>query len=121
MSDGTRGPLRLGVVGCGAIAVRSHLPAFQALPGVEVIAACSGHRATADAAAARFAIPRVYDHWRELVADPELDAVAVCAPNALHAPVAIAAAASGKHVLVEKPIAVTLDQADAMIAAGRRA
>ncbi|HLZ70265.1 MAG TPA: Gfo/Idh/MocA family oxidoreductase [Dehalococcoidia bacterium] len=111
----------IGLVGCGLIARRAHLPAFAADPHARLVAVASGHVGTAQAAAAQFSVLRVYAHWQELVADPEIDAVSICTPNALHAQIAIAAARAGKHVLVEKPMAVSLAEADAMIEAARAA
>ena len=61
------------------------------------------------------------DDWRAVVERDDVDAVDICTPNALHAPIAVAAAAAGKHVLVEKPIACTVAEADEMLAAARAA
>jgi predicted dehydrogenase len=114
-------PLRIGVVGAGLIARRAHLPAFAVDPLADLAGVCSGHRANAEAAAREFGIRRVYGSWEEMVADPGIEAIDICAINSLHAPVAIAALHAGKHVLVEKPMAVTLAEADAMLHASRRA
>ena len=76
------------------------------------------HRSVA--LAERHGIPRTTTDWRELAADPEVDAVVIGTPNALHAPQAIACLEAGKHVLVEKPMARTLAEAEAMNAAARR-
>jgi UDP-N-acetylglucosamine 3-dehydrogenase len=114
-------PTRIGVIGCGLIARRTHLPAYAASADADLVAVCSGRRASAESAAAEFGVRRVHDDWRALIADPEIDAVDICAPNALHAPIAIAASQAGKHVLVEKPMALSLAEADAMIAAARAA
>ena len=114
-------PTRIGVIGCGLIARRTHLPAYAASDDAELVAVCSGSRASAESAAAEFGVRRVHDDWRALIADPEIDAVDICAPNVLHAPIAIAASWAGKHVLVEKPMALSLAEADAMIAAAREA
>jgi predicted dehydrogenase len=119
MSD--KRPVRVAVIGAGLIAQRAHLPAYAAAPEAELAAIVSGHRATAEAAAAQFGNPRVLDSWEEAVADPDIDAVDICTPNALHAAIAIAAARAGKHVLVEKPMATSLAEADAMVAAARDA
>ena len=112
-------PVRVGVVGCGLIARREHLPSYTSNPDAELVGVTSGRRETAEAAAREFGARRVYDTFDELLADPEVEAVDLCTPNALHAPMAIAAARAGKHVLVEKPMALTLTEADAMIGAAR--
>ncbi len=77
----------------------------------------SRSRASAEAAAADWGGGAVVTDWREALERADVDAVDVCTPNAMHAEVAIAAAEAGKHVLVEKPIATSLTEADAMIAA----
>ena len=114
-------PLRIGVVGAGLIARRAHLPAYAADPLADLSGVCSGHRANAEAAAREFGVRRVYGSWEEMVADPGIEAIDICAINSLHAPVAIAALHAGKHVLVEKPMALTLAEADAMLTAAHRA
>lgn len=119
MSD--KRPVRVAVIGAGLIAQRAHLPSYVAAPEAELSAIVSGRRATAEAAAARFGSPRVLDSWQQAIADPGIDAVDICTPNALHAEIAIAAARAGKHVLVEKPMATSLAEADAMVAAAREA
>jgi UDP-N-acetylglucosamine 3-dehydrogenase len=115
------GRVRIGLVGPGLIARRAHLPAHLANADAVVAAIAAGRRERAEAVAAEFGVPRVYDDWRELIAARDIDAVDICAPNHLHAEIAVAAAAAGKHVLVEKPMAVSLAEADGMIAAADRA
>jgi UDP-N-acetylglucosamine 3-dehydrogenase len=110
--------VRIGLIGCGAVARRFHLPAFRAA-GAEIVAFSSRGSASAEAAAREWGSGKVVADWRELVAIDEIDAVDVCTPNASHAEMTTAAANAGKHVLVEKPIATTLDEADAMISAAR--
>lgn len=68
-----------------------------------------------------FSSVRKYANWRELVADADLDAVDICLPTDLHLPVTLAALNSGKHVLCEKPMALTAEQCDEMVAAARKA
>ena len=111
--------VRIGLIGCGAVARRFHLPAFREA-GADVVAFTSRTAASAEAAANEWGSGKVVGDWRELIALEEIDAVDVCTPNASHAELAIAAAKAGKHVLVEKPIATTLDEADAMISAARK-
>ena len=108
--------LRVGLVGCGAIARRSHLPGLRAA-GAEVVAFASRSLASAEAAAGDWGSGNVFPDWRALIDDPGVEAVDVCSPNRSHAEVAVAAAEAGKHVLVEKPMACTLEEADRMIAA----
>lgn len=115
-------PLRVALVGCGTVARRQHIPGFQALtPGaVDITVFCSRSRAAAEAARDAWGGGAVVTDWRTAVARDDVDAVDVLTPNALHAQVAIAAAEAGRHVLVEKPIATSVADADAMIEAAAR-
>jgi len=114
-------PLRIGVIGAGAIATRGHLPAFKKLPDVEVIALCDTAVERAQAVAVQFAIPGVYADYRDLLAVSSIDAVTIALPNVLHAPVTISALEAGKHVLCEKPLATTLADGQMMVDAAARA
>ncbi|HEX9013569.1 MAG TPA: Gfo/Idh/MocA family oxidoreductase [Anaerolineaceae bacterium] len=82
-----------------------------------LLGVASRDRARAEAYAAQESIPRAYGSYEEMLADPEIDVVYVSLPNGLHAEWAVRAAQAGKHVLCEKPLAVTLEQVDAIIAA----
>jgi predicted dehydrogenase len=113
-------PLGVAIVGAGFWATEMHLPAFAKLAGVRVVAIAARTEASAREAATRFDIERWTTDYRELLEDPGVDVVDIVAPNYLHAPVAIEAAEAGKHVLCIKPLALTLDEADAMIDAAAR-
>jgi predicted dehydrogenase len=112
----------MGVIGCGAIARRAHIPALRAA-GTSFSAFASRTRASAEAAAADVGATDalVTEDWREVIGRDDVDAVTICTPNALHAEIAVAAAQAGKHVLVEKPIATTIADADRMVDAARAA
>ena len=109
--------MRLALIGCGSIATRTHLPAFQKIDGVEVVAFAGRSRPKAEAAAKMWGSGAVVDDWRAALAVEGVDAVDICTPNALHAEIALEAIARGLHVLVEKPMATTVAEADAMVAA----
>lgn len=113
--------LRVGLIGAGGI-TRAHIPAYRQCADQAVVTAIADAREEA-AAAARTALGggTVFSDWRDLLEHGEVDAVDICLPHDLHEPVAVAAADAGKHILVEKPIARTLPEADAMIAAANRA
>ena len=113
--------LRAGVIGAGAIAAFRHLPEYVANPDVELVAVSDPRLERAQAEAVRRGIPAAYADYHEMLACERLDLVSVCTPNHLHARAAIDALEAGAHVLVEKPMATTLDDADAMIAAARAA
>jgi predicted dehydrogenase len=98
-----------------------HLGAYAANPRARLVATVDTRPELAEAAARRWGAARWYAAVEEALADPEIQVVDLCLPHHLHAPIAIQAADAGKHVFVEKPIANTLEEADAMIAACRRA
>jgi predicted dehydrogenase len=114
--------LKVGIIGCGAIAMQKHLPALQKLKDkVEVVAFCSGNEESARNAAEKFSKnARIYTDYRELVADSNIDVVHVCTPNALHAPITVAALDAGKHVMCEKPMATSSKEAKEMLDAAKR-
>ncbi len=89
--------------------------------GMSVVAACDADATRVAAAAHDYPGIRTYTDYRELLADPDVDLVIVILPHNLHAPVAIAAAKAGKHVVVEKPMCNTVAEANAMIAAAEAA
>ena len=106
----------MAVVGCGTVARRVHLPGLRAA-GADVVAFASRSPQSAEAAAAEWGSGEVVNDWHDLLDRPEVDAIDVCTPNASHVEIATAAAAAGKHVLVEKPLARNTEEADRMIAA----
>ena len=107
--------VRLGIVGCGRATTTLHLPALASVPEIRV-AALADTNAEALARAARQGHPeRSASHFRALVDDPSLDAIAICVPTGAHAEIALAALEAGKHVFVEKPLALTLHEADSVI------
>ena len=111
-------PLGVAVFGCGGVS-GGHFSAYAANPRARLIAAVDVRPELAEAAAKRWGADRWYTSTAEALANPDVQIADLCLPHHLHAPVAIEAANAGKHVFVEKPIANTLEEADAMIAACR--
>src|SRR5256884_6415503 len=87
----------------------------------EVVAVASPTRGNAEAFAQRHGIPEFYSDYRELLRDPGVEMISITAPNRLHAQITIDAARAGKHVVCEKPLCLTLEEADGMIDACREA
>jgi predicted dehydrogenase len=108
--------VRWGVLGVAKIATEKVIPAMQRGEWSAVAAIASRDLEKARAAAARLGIPRAYGSYDELLADPEIDAIYNPLPNDLHVPWTIRAAERGKHVLCEKPIALTAAEARTLIA-----
>jgi predicted dehydrogenase len=113
-------PVRFGYVGCGFMAQKVHLPNFAAIDGCEVLALAEVRTGLRDRVADRYGIPRRYSSHMELARDPEIEAVGVSAGFTLQGQMARDLLRAGKHVFMEKPMAVTVAAAEAMIAASRQ-
>lgn len=112
--------MRFGLIGTG-LAGPLFGGAFQAHPaGAELVAVAARRAESAKAGAERWGARWSTDDWRKLIESDEIDAVCIATPTGSHAEIAVAAANAGKHVLTEKPMATTLDDADRMIAAAAR-
>src|SRR5882762_8234845 len=107
--------VRWGLVGAGDIAEKRVAPALLASERSELVAVSRRQQPLAEGFAQRFGARRWHANWRDLVRDDGIDAVYVAAPVQLHAPITIAAAEAGKHVLCEKPMALNADECDRMI------
>ena len=110
--------IRFGLIGCGRVAPR-HAQSLTQLKQTDLVAVAD----IRPARAARFAEEfhaTAYADAHELLARADVDAVSICVPSGLHAQLAIDALEAGKHVLVEKPVALSLEDADRMIAAAAR-
>ena len=112
--------VRWGILSTSRFAQTKVLPAWRRAEHVELAAIASRDLAQAQAVAAEHGIPRAYGSYDELLADPEVDAIYNPLPNHLHVPWSIRALEAGKHVLCEKPIAMTAAEAETLLAAARR-
>ncbi|CAG0989652.1 myo-inositol 2-dehydrogenase / D-chiro-inositol 1-dehydrogenase [Burkholderiales bacterium] len=113
--------LRLGIVGCGRVTSSLHVPALAPLRDIRVAALADTNAGALARVAGQVRPERTASHYRELVDDPTLDAIAVCVPARSHAEIALAAIEAGKHVFVEKPLALTLADCDALAARAAKA
>jgi predicted dehydrogenase len=113
-------PVRWGILGAANIAVKKVIPGMQRGRRSQVVAIASRDLAKARAAAESLGIPRAYGSYEELLADADVEAVYNPLPNHLHVPWSIRAAEAGKHVLCEKPIAMSADEARTLLAARDR-
>ena len=108
--------IKAGIIGCGSIARHRHVPEYAANPNTEIAGYCDWDRNRAQELAAKYG-GRVYESVDELLADPSIDVVSVCVANTQHAEVTIKALNAGKHVLCEKPMAVSVEECEAMVKA----
>ena len=112
-------PLNVGIIGAGGVSI-FHYEGYTA-GGANILAIADLNVAAVERRQRQWNIPRGYTSVDELLADPEIEAVSVCLPNALHHPVTLAAARAGKHVLCEKPISLSLERGEEMIKVCREA
>lgn len=113
-------PLKVGLIGAGGIVRGAHLkPGWKEVPNAEIVAVCDIDKNTAEALARDFNIPHVFTDFNDLV-KMDLDCVDVCTPNLFHTPAVLAALDAGKHVLCEKPLAVTTAEVREMAEASRK-
>lgn len=114
--------IRLGIIGCGAIGQRRHIPDAKQIPEqVEIVALCDIRADRVREIAAKHGVGKTYTDHRQMLKQEQLDAIVVGTPNCFHAPQAIDGFKAGCHVLVEKPMAGSLAEAKAMIAAAKKA
>ncbi len=113
--------VKWGVLGAASIAVRKVIPGMQKGEWGEVVAVASRDLKKAESAAAQLNIKKAYGSYEELLADAEIEAIYNPLPNHLHVPWSIRAAEAGKHVLCEKPIALSAAEARTLLAARDRA
>ena len=114
-------PLKVGIVGAGGI-TRAHLPAYLERPDqVQLNAVCDLVEPLAQELAKKAGIDAVYLDIQDMLRDADIEAVDICTTHNSHAPLAIAAAEAGKHVIVEKPMAISVQECRDMIAAADKA
>jgi predicted dehydrogenase len=113
-------PLGVGIVGCGRIS-DLHALGYENLTTARLVAVCDTDRGRAETKTKAWGVERAYTDYRQLLADPAVDMVELIVPHHLHAELTIAAAQAGKHVSVQKPMALNVAEAKAMIAAAKAA
>jgi predicted dehydrogenase len=104
-------PVKWGIISTANIGVAKVIPGMLKSKDIEIVAISSRRRKTAEDWAGKLGIPRAYGSYEEMLDDPEIEAVYNPLPNHLHVPLTLAAAKAGKHVLCEKPIAITAKEA----------
>lgn len=112
--------IRVGVIGCGVIADLTTW-GYRQDERVEIVAVCDSDRTKAETKAREWGAAKVYDDYRKLLDDKDIDAVEIITPHDLHRPMAVAAAQAGKHISVQKPMACTVAECREMMDAAERA
>ena len=114
--------VKVGIIGCGGIANGKHMPSLSKLPNVELVAFCDIVIERAEAAKAKYGTPdaKVYENYKDLLADETIEVVHVCTPNRSHSFITVDALDAGKHVMCEKPMAINSVEAKKMLDAAER-
>lgn len=107
--------IRWGVIGAGGIADRRTIPGMMLCDNAELVAVMEINMELAEKARAKWNCKRAYDNEADLLADPEIDAVYIASPVVCHARQAMAAADAGKHILIEKPLALTAEEGEQVV------
>lgn len=107
-------------IGTGGIADKKHLANYARLPGIEMAAVCDINRDAAERMAAKYDVPRVYDDYRQMLAEVKPDIVSICTTNHLHKSMAVDCLEAGANVHLEKPIALNAAEADEIVAVKNR-
>lgn len=110
----------VGIIGSGGIARGVHIPGYQKLSNVEVVAVSDPFEGARNGAAEQFGIENTYEDFHEMLKRDDIHVISVTTPNFLHAEATIAALEAGKHVLCEKPLAMNSAEGEAMVAAAER-
>ena len=106
--------IKVGVIGCGKIAITRHLPEYASNPDAEIAGVYDFNLERAKEVAEQYQT-RAYESVEEMLNDPQIEAVSVCVRNSDHSKVTVDALRAGKHVLCEKPMAVSLDECKEMV------
>jgi predicted dehydrogenase len=111
----------VGVVGCGFVGHGAHVRAFSEIPEANLVAVADADPKRLETSAKKFSVPNAYKDYKDLIKNKDIKAVVVSVPTPYHAEVALAAIKAGKHIICEMPLARTMEDADAIIDAAKKA
>ena len=109
-------PIRVAIVGCGRIS-DLHQMGYRGRDDAKIIAVCDTNKAHAKKKAREWGVEKVYSDYKQVLEDKDIDVVELLTPHHLHCPMTIQAAEAGKHISVQKPMALSAAEADMMISA----
>src|SRR5574341_1755744 len=112
--------VRVGLIGAGGNVRNRHIPGFRKVAGADLLGVVNRSLESSHRVAEQFNIPRIYNHWQELLEDDAINAVCIGTWPYMHRPLTLAALEKGKHVLTEARMASTAQEARDMLAASRR-
>lgn len=111
--------IRIGIIGAGTNTKLKHIPGLQAIEGVEIVGVCNRSRESSEKVAREFGIAKVFDHWKQVIDDPEVDAIVIGTWPYMHCRITLAALEANKHVMCEARMAMNAAEAHAMLAASQ--
>lgn len=114
------GKVRFAIIGAGQVADYHHVPGIKLDPRAELVAACDPNEALLAKRRSEWGLSHITTDYRQIAADPQVDAVIICTPNDTHLPIALACLAGGKHVMCEKPLGLNAGEAEQMLHAARQ-
>ena len=109
--------IKIGVIGAGGIAAKLHLPELKKLSGVEITVIGGRKTSRLETICRLFDVPRWTHSYEEILDDPSIDAILIALPHPLHVPWGLKALQAGKHVFMEKPLCISMEEADAFVTA----
>ncbi len=112
--------MKLGIIGCGAVFEKFHLPAYLKMENIEITAVCDTREDRLEKFCKSLNIKYCFENWKELIKLNELNVVSICTPNYLHSEITIEGLKKNKHILLEKPIATKVEDAEKIIKANAR-
>src|SRR5437879_1313951 len=118
-SHSAANPVRVAIIGAGAVSDYHHVPAIRLDPRARLVAVCDASLELLDKRCKDWSCDHVTTDFEAICADPDIDAVIVATPNFTHKPIALAAAKHGKHVMCEKPLGLNAGEVRAMYQACR--
>src|SRR5260221_12490600 len=110
-----------GVIGTGIVGGAWHAHVYSRAPRAKLVAVCDLNEQRANEIGKKYGAEKVYSDYRKLLENPEIKAVSIATPDFAHREIAVAAAEAGKHILVEKPLATTVEDAEAIVKAAKKA
>jgi len=109
-----------GIIGCGRITRDAHIPVFRKPKEVKIIAVCDINEKISTETAKKFGIPGVYGNFSSMLREEDLDFIDICSPPQTHCQLVLQAMEAGLHILVEKPMAINLNEAEEMITSSEK-
>jgi myo-inositol 2-dehydrogenase / D-chiro-inositol 1-dehydrogenase len=115
MTSAEQPPVKIGIIGCGRATTELHLPALQFVAGAKVVALADSDPDALNHASRKFKIERCVPDYRALLDDQTIEAIAICVPAMFHVEIALSALDAGKHLFIEKPLALIREECDQLI------